>query len=102
MQTQGLSAAQARWLTIFEHGSAIVVSSVIGSLTGIGVALVFEPILRLTAFTGGELETGLIINPAPIGALTVGLIVVLFLVAASFGYINRDADLGRPLRAGVR
>lgn len=100
LRTQGLTSRQAVWLTVIEQTPAIVVAAVIGSLLGVGIAFVLEPVISFTAFSGGELEAGVIIDPPAIALLTLGLIIVLTLVTGIFGYVNRETDLGDLLRMG--
>jgi len=100
LRTQGLSASQSGWLTVIELLPAIVVASVAGALTGVGMALVLEPAITLAAFTSGTVDPGFTTDPVPVALVTAGVVAGLSLVGGIFGYVRRREDLGGLLRVG--
>lgn len=102
LRTLGLSTNQALWLTMVEQLPPVVVSGIVGCLLGAGTAVLIEPGLDLTAFTGEGLQTGIALNWGPIATVALIVVVVVVLAVAAFGFASRSINLGQILRAGDR
>lgn len=102
LRTLGLSTNQALWLTMVEQLPPVVVAGIVGCLLGAGTAVLIEPGLDLSAFTGEGLQTGIALNWGPIATVALIVVVVVILAVAAFGFASRSINLGQILRAGDR
>lgn len=102
LRTLGLSTNQALWLTMLEQLPPVMVAGIVGCLLGAGTAVLIEPGLDLTAFTGEGLRAGLSLDWGPIAMVALVVVVVVILAVAAFGFVSRSINLGQVLRAGDR
>lgn len=102
LRTLGLSTNQALRLTMVEQLPPVIVAGIVGCLLGTGTAVLIEPGLDLTAFTGEGLQTGLSLNWGPIAYVALIVVIVVVAAVAAFGFASRAINLGQVLRAGDR
>jgi putative ABC transport system permease protein len=94
----GLSSRQATALAAGELAPPALVSAAAGTALGIGVALLVEPGIDLSFFTGGAAPLAL-----PVGllaALAGGLLALVAVSALAAAALGRRIDPGRILRVG--
>ncbi|MFI5928125.1 FtsX-like permease family protein [Micromonospora sp. NPDC051543] len=99
LRTLGLSRRQWRGLLLVELTPLVGVSVLTGALVGAVLPLVLNPVLGLSAFTGGvpvrvAFEPGLVVAVVALGAIALG-----FAVAVE-ALNNRRLRLGEVLRLG--
>ncbi|WP_433537705.1 FtsX-like permease family protein [Micromonospora sp. CA-249363] len=99
LRTLGLSRGQWRGLLLVELTPLVGVSVLTGALVGAVLPLVLNPVLGLSAFTGGvpvrvAFEPGLVVAVVALGAIALG-----FAVAVE-ALNNRRLRLGEVLRLG--
>ncbi|KAB1941220.1 FtsX-like permease family protein [Micromonospora sp. ALFpr18c] len=99
LRTLGLSRRQWRGLLVVELTPLVGVSVLTGALVGAVLPLVLNPVLGLTAFTGGvpvrvEFEPGLVVAVVALGAIALGFAIAVEAVN------NRRLRLGEVLRLG--
>ncbi|MCX5070480.1 hypothetical protein OOJ91_32065 [Micromonospora lupini] len=99
LRTLGLSRRQWRGLLLVELAPLVGVSVLTGALVGAVLPLVLNPVLGLSAFTGGmpvrvAFEPGLVVAVVALGAVALG-----FAVAVE-ALNNRRLRLGEVLRLG--
>ncbi|MDG4759324.1 FtsX-like permease family protein [Micromonospora sp. WMMD710] len=99
LRTLGLSRRQWRGLLVVELTPLVGVSVLTGALVGAVLPLVLNPVLGLSAFTGGvpvrvEFEPGLVVAVVALGAIALG-----FAIAVE-ALNNRRLRLGEVLRLG--
>ncbi|WP_422738996.1 hypothetical protein ACN263_06980 [Micromonospora sp. WMMD729] len=99
LRTLGLSRRQWRGLLLVELTPLVGMSVLTGALVGAVLPLVLNPVLGLTAFTGGvpvrvAFERGLVVAVVALGAVALGFAVVVEALN------NRRLRLGEVLRLG--
>ena len=87
-------------MAILEQLPPTLIAAALGCALGVGMAVLFEPGINLTAFTGPGLEAGLSVDVAGIAAIIVGLTLVVLVVVGISGYFAREDNLGGILRLG--
>jgi putative ABC transport system permease protein len=100
LRTLGLSSRQAVGVTIVEQLPPVLIAAAVGSALGVGMAVLFEPGIDLTAFTGPGLEAGLRIDMTGIAIIICGLTIAVLTAVGVFGYFTRKDNLGGILRLG--
>lgn len=100
LRTLGLSSRESRAITIVEQLPPVLIAAGVGSALGIGMAVLFEPGIDLTAFTGPGLEAGLRIDMTGIATIIAGLTLAVLVSIAVYGYVTRRENLGALLRLG--
>ena len=99
LRTLGLSRRQWRGLLLVELAPLVGVAVLTGALVGAVLPLLLNPVLGLSAFTGGApvrvaFEPGLVVAVFALGAIALG-----FAVAVE-ALNNRRLRLGEVLRLG--
>ncbi len=100
LRTLGLSSGESRAVTIVEQLPPVLIAAGVGSALGIGMAVLFEPGIDLTAFTGPGPEAGLSIDMTGIAIIIAGLTLAILVAIAVYGYVTRHDNLGAILRLG--
>ncbi|MEU1845562.1 FtsX-like permease family protein [Micromonospora sediminicola] len=99
LRTLGLSRGQSRGLLLVELGPLVGVAVVTGAVVGALLPLLLNPVLGLSAFTGGApvevaFEPRLVVGVVVLGAVALGFAIVVEALN------NRRTRLGEALRLG--
>lgn len=100
LRTLGLSSGESRAVTVVEQLPPVLIAAGVGTGLGIGMAVLFEPGIDLTAFTGPGLEAGLRIDMTGIAIIIAGLTLAVLVAIGTYGYVTRHDNLGAILKSG--
>lgn len=103
LRVVGLSSREARTITTVEQGPIVLMSVLVGALTGIFIAVLFAESLRLPEFAGvsGSNETvGLSLDPFVISVLAGVLAIVVALTITISMRLAQRAPAAQVLRIG--
>jgi putative ABC transport system permease protein len=94
LRTLGLTGRQSVWLAIGEHGPAVGVALVVGSVLGFGLFVAIRSGLGLGAVIGSDVDVPLTVDPARLAtvvALSLGAVAIGVAVAAVFAWRTAPA-----------
>lgn len=100
LRTLGLHPAQARGVVAWELAPIAVVSVVAGGVLGVLVPWVVLRGMDVRALTGGEEQPGLVVDPAVVGAVLGGVVLVTVLAVLVSTMLSGRADAATQLRMG--
>ena len=100
LRTVGSSPRQTLYLTLIEQLPPIAIASVVGTLLGIGIAVLFESGIELQPFTGSGLSPGLHLDPLTLLIVNLALLAALVIAAIVWSARNRTDSLAELLRMG--
>jgi ABC-type lipoprotein release transport system permease subunit len=100
--TVGLDRRQHLAITMIEQVPATLVATLVGGLTGMAIAAWLGPIIDLGPFIGPGLTADLQLDPIPLLATCLGMVVVVVTAVLIQDRQNRHPDLGQMVRMGDR
>lgn len=100
LRTLGLERRGTRGLVAWEIGPWALAALVVGALLGLAVPALVLAAVDLTPFTGGEAQPSLAIDPALLGLVAGGFVVVVVAAVAASTALSRRTNLAAELRIG--
>jgi putative ABC transport system permease protein len=100
LRTLGLTGRQSIGLTVVEHLPSVLLAALVGIGLGIGLAVLLEPGLDLSAFAGQTIPVSLNVDWVAVALLALalaGVVTVAVLVTAA---LARRMSVTRALRLG--
>jgi putative ABC transport system permease protein len=101
LRTMGVGRAQIVGMTLLEHGPPVIVAMAAGLGLGLLVAWVVTPGLGLAAFTGGDADPALTIQPVEVAVLAVALAAIVGLGVIGGAWAQRRIDPATAVREGT-
>jgi putative ABC transport system permease protein len=100
LRTLGLSARQALGLTMLEQGPPVLLALVPGVALGIWIAVLLATGLGLSAFSGAQGETPILVNWREIALIGGSLVIMVTIAGAASTWLARRAQAVDALRLG--
>ncbi|WP_251153234.1 FtsX-like permease family protein [Cellulosimicrobium sp. Marseille-Q4280] len=100
LRTLGLERRGTRGLVAWEIGPWALAALVVGALLGLAVPALVLAAVDLTPFTGGDAQPSLAVDPALLGLVAGGFVVVVVVAVAASTALSRRTNLAAELRIG--